>query len=121
MNKLNKKKEKEKRHLRIRAKILGTEKRPRFSVFRSAKHIYVQIIDDKKGETIVAASDLELKQNKKTGKMKKMEIVREVGKMIAQKAKEKNIEKVVFDRGGFKYHGLIKELAEGAKEAGLIF
>lgn len=105
------------RHKRIRAKIKGTKSRPRLFVFRSAKHIYCQLIDDEKGRTILAASDFELKK----GKRKKVEIAKEVGKLIAKKAKKLKIEKVVFDRGGYKYHGRVKALAEGAREGGLKF
>lgn len=117
-----KKKEKlekiERRKKRVRAKILGKKDRPRLSVFKSLKHIYCQLIDDERGETLVSASDLELKLKKK---MKKVEIAKEVGKLIAKKAKELKIEKVVFDRGAYKYHGRVKALAEGAREGGLKF
>lgn len=106
------------RKKRIRAKIFGKKERPRLCVFRSAKHIYCQLIDDEKGTTLVWASDLELK--KKKGKTKK-ELAFEVGKLIAKKALRKKIEKVVFDRGGYKYHGRVKALAEGAREGGLKF
>ena len=110
------------RHKRVRAKIHGTAKVPRLCVFRSAKHIYAQLIDDEKGKTIVAASDQELKRKTKNEKQKtKVEVAREVGKLIAEKALEKKIEKVVFDRGGYKYHGKIKALAEGARTGGLKF
>ena len=110
------------RHKRVRTKIKGTAKVPRLCVFRSAKHIYAQLIDDEKGMTISSASDLEIKKMK--GKPKK-EKAKEVGKLIAKKAKNlpagRQVEKVVFDRGGYKYHGRIKSLAEGAREGGLIF
>lgn len=115
------------RHKRVRAKIFGTARRPRFCVFRSARHIYAQLIDDEKGRTILAASDLELgrkvktiegKKEKKTGKIA---AAFELGKLIAQKALKKKIEKVVFDRGGYKYHGRVKALAEGARTGGLKF
>lgn len=113
-----KKLQREKRKKRIRAKIYGTSERPRLSVFRSLKHIYAQLIDDKEGKTLVAASDLELKKDKK---MTKKMIAKEVGKLIAEKAKEKNIKQIIFDRNGYKYHGRVKELADGARENGLIF
>jgi large subunit ribosomal protein L18 len=113
-----KKEKRKRRHKRIRAKIFGTEKRPRLCVFRSNKHIYAQLIDDEKGHTIVSASDLELKRIEKMTKVQK---AKEVGKLIAKKAKEKNIEEVVFDRAGYKYHGRVKALAEGAREGGLKF
>jgi large subunit ribosomal protein L18 len=112
------KERRKRRHKRIRAKIFGIEKRPRLCVFRSTKHIYAQLIDDEKGHTIASANDLELKGIEK---MTKIEKAKEVGKLIAKKAKEKNIEKVVFDRGGYKYHGRVKALAEGAREGGLKF
>ncbi len=114
-----KRKKRELRRKRVRAKIFGTSERPRLSVYRSLKHIYAQIIDDEKGQTIVAASDLEL--NKKNLGKNKTDIAYEVGKLIAKKALKKKIKKVVFDRNGFKYHGRVKALAEGAREAGLIF
>jgi large subunit ribosomal protein L18 len=107
------------RKKRIRAKVFGTKERPRLSVFRSAKHIYAQLIDDKENKTLISASDLELEKSKM--KLKKIEKAREVGKLIAKKAKNLKIEKVVFDRGGYKYHGRIKALAEGAREGGLRF
>lgn len=113
-----KKIQRKRRHQRIRAKIIGTQERPRFCVFKSLNHIYVQIIDDKKGQTIVSASDLEIKKSKAD---KKIDLARKVGELIGQKAKEKKIKKVVFDRGGFKYHGRLKVLAEEAKKAGLEF
>lgn len=121
------------RHQRIRAKIKGTAKIPRFCVFRSAKHIYGQLIDDEKAETLVAASDLEFKKSKIQVKSKKLkekeELIRRgkvaiaygVGKLIAERGLKKKIEKVVFDRGGYKYHGRVKALAEGAREGGLKF
>jgi large subunit ribosomal protein L18 len=107
------------RKKRIRAKIFGTKDKPRLSVFRSAKHIYAQLIDDEKNKTLVSASDLELKKSRK--KLKKIEKAKEVGKLIAKKAQNLKIEKVVFDRGGYKYHGRVKALAEGAREGGLKF
>lgn len=106
------------RHKRIRAKIFGTAERPRLSVFRSLKHIYAQLIDDEKNRVLLAASDQELKKDKREAKINK---ARAVGKLIAQKALSKKIEKVVFDRGGYQYHGRVKALAEGAREGGLKF
>ncbi len=105
------------RHKKIRAKISGSAKRPRLSVFRSSMHIYAQIIDDESGVTLVSASDLILKKGKET----KSQIAKNIGVEIAKKAKEKNIESVVFDRGGHKFHGRVKLLAEGAKEGVLKF
>jgi len=107
-----------KRHRRVRSKIEGTTERPRLNVFRSEKHIYAQIIDDTKGETLCAASSLE-KGFKESGSNK--EGAKKVGTLIAERAKKNNIENVVFDRGGYIYHGRIKELAEAAREGGLKF
>lgn len=107
-----------KRHGRIRNKIGGTAARPRLSVFRSARHIYAQLIDDDAGATLAAASSLE-KDFEGNGSNK--DAARKVGAMLAEKAKQKGIENVVFDRGGYIYHGRVKELAEGAREGGLKF
>lgn len=105
------------RHQRIRNKVLGTEKRPRLSVHKSNKFIYAQIINDAESKTLVAASDRKIKGQGKS----KIERAFEVGKLIAKDAKEKKIASVVFDRGGNKYHGRIKALADGAREGGLVF
>lgn len=107
-----------KRHLRIRNKISGTAERPRLNVFRSAKHIYAQLIDDVAGVTLVSASTME-KGFEGNGGNK--EAARKVGKAIAEHAAKKGIVDVVFDRSGYIYHGRIKELAEGAREGGLKF
>jgi len=106
-----------KRHKKVRSKVRGTALIPRMSVFRGNAHIYVQLIDDIKGHTIVSTSDLLLK-NKKGNKV---EQAREVGKMIAHMGKEHKLTKAVFDRGGYKYHGRVRAVAEGAREGGLIF
>lgn len=106
------------RHKRIRKKVKGTRERPRLSVFRSNRHIYAQIITDGESRTLVSASDLELEEKK--GKTK-TEVARMVGKLLAQKAEKEKIEKVVFDRGGYTYHGRVKALAEGARKEGLSF
>ena len=106
------------RHLRIRKKLSGTSERPRLAVFRSERNIYAQLIDDVAQVTIVAASSLD-KDFNGTGSNKAA--AKEVGKLVAQRAIEKGIKSVVFDRGGFIYHGRIQELAEGAREAGLEF
>jgi len=103
-------------HKKIRAKVKGVAAMPRLAVFRSSKYIYAQIIDDEKAATICAASDAAQVKAKKT----KAERAREVGIEIAKQAKKAGIEKVVFDRGGFQYHGRIKEVAEGAREGGLV-
>ena len=106
------------RHKRVRAKISGTAERPRLNVFRSAMHIYAQIIDDVAGNTLVAANTTE-KGFEGNGGNK--EAAKKVGAMIAERAKAKGITEVVFDRGGYVYHGRVKELAEGAREGGLQF
>jgi len=111
------KQKKLRRQKRVRAKISGTDQKPRLCVFRSNKHIYVQLIDDAKKKTILSASDQKLKK----GKMTKVALAKEIGKLIAQKALEKKIEKIVFDRGPYKYHGRVKAVAEGAREGGLKF
>lgn len=107
-----------KRHIKIRAKISGSADAPRLCVFKSSKHIYAQLIDDVKGKTIAAFDDSALK-GKKT--KTKTNSAFEVGKSIAKAAALKKIEKVVFDRGGYRYHGRIKALADGAREGGLKF
>jgi large subunit ribosomal protein L18 len=104
-------------HARIRRKLAGTEERPRLNVYRSLSHIYAQVIDDQNGVTLVSASTLALKA--KTGG--NVAAAKEIGKTIAERAVEKGIKKVVFDRGGFLYHGRIKALADAAREAGLEF
>jgi len=110
-----------KRHLRVRKKINGTTERPRLSVFRSAKHMYAQIIDDSKGVTIAAASTLEKEFLGSEENGGNVEAARKVGEAIAKRAKEKGIDKIVFDRGGYLYHGRIQALADAAREAGLEF
>lgn len=108
------------RHTRVRKKISGTAEMPRFNVFRSLDNIYVQIIDDVKGHTLVSASSLDPEIKKVSDKTKK-EVARMVGELAARKAQEKGIKKVVFDRGGYVYHGRVQEVAAGAREAGLEF
>jgi len=110
-----------KRHLVIRKRIHGTADRPRLCVYKSEKHIYVQIIDDDNGHTLVAASTLDKEIRDTLKKTWNKEAAREVGKLAGKRALEKGIKKVVFDRGGYRYHGRIKELADGAREAGLEF
>lgn len=108
------------RHKKIRSRMSGTKEKPRLCVFRSLNHIYCQlVVDDEKSKTMLSASDLELKKTKE--KVSKAETAKEVGKLIAKKALEKKIEKVVFDRGGYQYHGRVKALADGARESGLKF
>lgn len=107
-------------HDRIRKKLLGTSERPRLNVYRSLNHIYVQIIDDHKGATLVAASSAEGKKGeRRTGG--NVASAKDIGKRIAELAKQKGITKVVFDRGGYIYHGRVKALADAAREAGLQF
>lgn len=109
------------RHIRVRKKINGTGMKPRMAVFRSEKHIYVQLIDDTKGFTLLSASSQELLTSGEAKKTWNKEAAKIVGKKIAEKALEKGITEVTFDRGGYRYHGRIKELADGAREAGLKF
>ena len=111
-------------HTRIRKKILGTSERPRLNVYRSTNHIYVQVIDDAKGVTLVSATSVEKGKGIKGDKRPtggNVGSAKEVGKLIAERAREKGIKQVVFDRGGYLYHGRIKALAEAAREAGLEF
>ena len=107
-----------KRHKRVRAKISGTPERPRLNVFRSGANIYAQIIDDVNGVTLVSANTLEKNFEGATGNA---EAAKKVGALVAERAKAKGIEEVVFDRGGYIYHGRVAALAEGAREAGLKF
>lgn len=108
-----------KRHARVRTKLSGTAERPRLNVYRSNKHIYAQIIDDEKGVTIVSASTLDKEANVESTSNK--EAAKRVGELIAKRAVEKGIKSVVFDRGGYLYHGRIKALADSARENGLEF
>jgi large subunit ribosomal protein L18 len=114
-----KKAARKKRHGSLRKRVTGTAERPRLAVFRSAKHIYVQVIDDESHKTLVATSDQ--KMDKGGDDSGKKELAKKVGADIAAKCKAKGIEKVVFDRAGYKYHGRVSALAEGAREAGLKF
>ena len=118
VKKLDTKKARLHRHTRVRGKISGTAQRPRLNVFRSLSNIYAQLIDDEKGVTLVSASTVE-KEFK--GSKGNKEEARKIGQLIAERAKDKGITEVVFDRGGYIYHGRVKELAEGAREGGLKF
>lgn len=110
------------RHVRVRAKVSGTQARPRLNVFRSSAHMYCQVIDDLAGHTLVSASDLEDEVKKIAGKdATKTARANAVGQVIAKRAKDAGITSVVFDRGGFLYHGRIKAVADGAREGGLEF
>ena len=108
-----------KRHARLRLRLSGTEARPRLAVFRSLNHIYAQVIDDTSGTTVAAASSLETGLKGSDGT--KVEDAKRVGQLVAERAKKAGIDKVVFDRAGFKYHGRVRSLAEAAREAGLDF
>lgn len=118
VKKTDRKMERTRRHIRVRRKISGTAERPRLCVYRSNTNVYVQIVDDVAGKTLVSASTLD--KEVKT-KYANKEAAKEVGTLIAKRAAEKNIKSVVFDRGGYIYHGVIKSLAESAREGGLEF
>ncbi len=109
------------RHQRVRSKVIGTAERPRLGVFRSNKHIYAQIVDDQSGVVLASASTLSSELKEKSRKGGNIEAAKAVGALIAEKAKAKAITKVVFDRGGYLYHGRIKALADAAREKGLVF
>ena len=118
VKKTDRKMERTRRHIRVRRKVSGTAERPRLCVYRSNSNLYAQIIDDVAGNTLVSASTLDKEIKIKHANK---EAAKEVGTMIAKKALEKNIKTVVFDRGGYIYHGVVKELAEAAREGGLKF
>jgi len=111
----------ERRHRRVRKKVTGTSERPRLNVYRSLSNIYAQVIDDYRGHTLVSASTLDSEIKEELSRGSNVDAARRVGEVLARRAKEKGIERVVFDRGGFKYHGRIKALADGAREGGLDF
>lgn len=121
LKKVERKEARRRRHLRVRKKVMGTPERPRLSVYRSLRHIYAQVIDDQAGRTLVAASTLEPELRSAFAHCGNKQAAAAVGKLIAQRALEKGITAVVFDRGGNIYHGCIKELAEAARAAGLKF
>lgn len=108
----------QRRKIRIRSIIKGTVKKPRLSVFRSLNHLYVQLIDDDKGKTLISVSDKEIKDK---SKKKPLEVAFAIGKLVAKKCLDAKIEKIVFDRSGYKYHGRVKAVAEGARKEGLKF
>lgn len=112
---------KKKRHLRVRKRVVGTAERPRLVVFRSLKHIYAQIVDDEKGCTLVSASTTEPEWKQEDKNKGNASAASGIGKLIAKRALDKGIKKVVFDRGGYIYHGRVKALAEGARQGGLDF
>jgi large subunit ribosomal protein L18 len=113
----------ERRHWRARTrhKLEGTAERPRLNVFRSSRHIFAQIIDDKRGQTLVAASTLDDEIRAQAAKLNKVQEAKAVGKLLAQRALAKGLKQVVFDRGGYKYHGRVKSLADASREVGLEF
>lgn len=111
----------ERRHRRVRARIAGTAARPRLNVFRSARHIFAQIIDDAQGHTLVAASTLDAEVRANAPQWNKKDEAKAVGKLLAQRALAKGVKQVIFDRGGYQYHGRVKALAEGSREGGLEF
>ena len=109
----------DRRHRRVRARAIGTSERPRLNVFRSLNHIYAQVIDDSQGHTLAAAGSLEA--DIRTAKANKTEEAKQVGRLVAERARQAGVTQVVFDRGGWQYHGRVKALAEAAREAGLDF
>jgi large subunit ribosomal protein L18 len=109
------------RHARVRRNISGTTERPRLNVFRSLRHIYAQVIDDSTGQTLVSASTLDKDLRSEIGELEVHEQAKAIGKAVAERARAKGIEKVIFDRGGYPYHGRVKALADGSREGGLVF
>jgi large subunit ribosomal protein L18 len=109
------------RHARVRRRVNGTPERPRMAVYRSLSHIYVQVIDDVERKTIASASDMEADMKKKAAGKKKEEVATMIGSLVAERAKAHGVTKVVFDRGGYPFHGRIKALADAARESGLEF
>ncbi len=110
-----------KRHMRIRSRVSGTSEQPRLNVFRSSRQIYAQVIDDLSGTTMVSASSLDPELSGKQEGLSKKEKAKLVGELLAKRALEKGVDNVIFDRGGYRYHGRVKALADGAREAGLKF
>lgn len=109
------------KHLRVRKKVFGTAERPRLSIYKSLNHIYAQVIDDSKGETLAFASTLSPEIREEVGRKKNTAAARVIGRLVAEKARARGIEKVVFDRGGYPYHGRIAAFADAARENGLEF
>ncbi|MGC8879040.1 MAG: 50S ribosomal protein L18 [Anaerolineae bacterium] len=109
------------RHRRVRKKVLGTPERPRLNVFRSLNHIYAQVIDDSRGHTLVAASSIDPELRDQLKGLTKTQQAAKVGRLVAERALRAGIQRVVFDRGGYKYHGRVKALAEASREGGLEF
>ena len=121
LKKINRNEMRKNRHVRVRQKVYGTPERPRLNVYRSNNHIYAQIIDDTVGQTLVSASTLDKELKEKLSSTHDKEAAKLVGELVGKRALDRDIVEVVFDRGGYIYHGRIKELAEGAREAGLKF
>lgn len=111
----------QRRHARVRQRVVGTPERPRLNVFRSLKHIYVQLVDDTEGNTLASASTLDPEIRDRVAELPKMQQAELVGEMVARRAREKGITQVVFDRGGYAYHGRVEKLAEAARKSGLEF
>jgi large subunit ribosomal protein L18 len=111
----------QRRHQRVRKRVVGTAERPRLNVFRSDKHIYAQVIDDAQGHTLVSASTIDTALKPDAAGQVKTDAAKMVGKLVAERALQVGVKQVVFDRGGFKYHGRVKALADAAREAGLEF
>ena len=109
------------RHMRVRRKVSGTAARPRLNVYRSLKNVNVQLIDDQAGHTIVSASTMEGDLQEVLADKLKVEQAKEIGKVVAERAKAAGIERVVFDRGGYRYHGRVRAVADGSREGGLVF
>lgn len=120
INKQSRDSQRQRRHLRVRKRVQGTSERPRLSVFRSLKHVYAQVIDDESGRTLASASSSEKDVRSELESLSMTDVARRIGQMVGGRAKEKGIEAVVFDRGGYKYHGRVAALADGAREAGLL-
>ena len=121
LKKVDRNKKRIERHFKVRNKIQGTPERPRLNIYRSAKHIYAQVIDDATGTTLVSASTADKELKDKVAELTKTEAAKLVGQSVGQRAKEKGINTVVYDRGGYLYHGRVKVLADGARESGLEF
>jgi large subunit ribosomal protein L18 len=121
MAKATREQARQKRHARVRRKVAGTAERPRLNVYRSNQHIYAHVIDDVTGETLVSASTLDKDMRSDLTDLSTEERAKTVGRVVAERATAKGIESVVFDRGGYPYHGRVKLLAEASREAGLIF
>jgi large subunit ribosomal protein L18 len=121
MAKYNRRASRTRRHDRVRASVTGTPERPRLNVFRSLMHIYAQVIDDSTGHTLVSASTIDAEVRSQMVGKKKAEQAKLVGQIVAQRAQAKGLKLVVFDRGGYRYHGRVKAVADGAREGGLEF